>query len=125
MSSWLETVRQEIKTEVGSGYWDGDAAWSDFLQRVLRWLHDEQKVPLSQIKMAAAGLIKYGIRSEENLREAAGDPPNSLSFGGKLTAQGVPGVVCDKLFSRYAPQQPQGENHLDSVLREFIQIALG
>ena len=47
----------------------------------------KQKVLLSQIKMATAGLIKYGICSETNLREAASDPPNSLSFSGKLMAQ--------------------------------------
>ena len=42
----------------------------------------KQKVLLSQIKMATAGLIKYGICSETNLREAASDPPNSLSLVG-------------------------------------------
>ena len=106
---WLAQIEQRVRAKVedermGNERFEGN--WSEFVKNVAWWLHNEKSVDIEDTIDAAAGLIKYRIKKEEDLVEVAGSPPNNEAFNRKLEAKGVPPIVCDMLFNKYFPPPP-------------------
>ena len=100
---WLAQIKQSVQTKVGDQW--KDARWSEYVKGVVWWLHTE--IESDSVSDAAAGLMKYGIAKEGDLKHVAGIPPNKKDFREALMTTGVPPIVCDLLFNKYIPQQQQ------------------
>ena len=97
---WLAKIEESIKAKAGSKW--RKHRWSGFVKEVVWWLHindnnedanddDEDTID------TAMGLIKYRIKKKDDLKYAAGKPPNQKNFREALGGEGVPPIVCDKL----------------------------
>ena len=99
--NWLAQMEQSVRAKVGEDGWSEDT-WSEFVKDAVWLLHHDMEITQDdQIEAAAVGLIKNSIKTEADLKSAAGVPPKETTFREALKPEGVPRYICDNLFTQY------------------------
>ena len=117
---WLEQIEKSIKVKAGDR-WKSER-WSEFLKEVVWWLHNEMERDDDDTIDAAVGLITYGIKTKEDLIDAAENPPNSEAFNRKLKTEGVLPAICDKLFKKYVARQ--SSTGVETIPEHMVPVLL-
>lgn len=77
--------------------WDGVPRafyWNNFLEEIANLLKDDHFGAI----LTLCGLIKYRVKSLDNIRNISDDKEE---FAQRLSKNGVPEAICDKLFQTY------------------------
>ena len=107
-STWLGTIKSKVQKTVGEKWRKG--RWNDFLEEVALLLRKEEDD--DDIVDTVAGLVKCGVKNKKGLIDLAGLPPTSGELRKALKEEGVPSVICAKLYKKYVAQPQQNGKYL-------------
>lgn len=92
--------------------------WTKFLKDVAWWLHTAKEREDEETMEAIAGLLVYGIKTQEDLQNISDE---KKEFRDTLKAEGVRPAICDILFNKYVAPAHAAQPREEQVLRLQIQ----
>jgi hypothetical protein len=118
MTDHVEQIKGAVKVKVGETW--KESHWTEFLKEVVWWLYEQQRDD-DELVAAATGLMKYGVRTKEDLQNVSS---KKQEFSNCLAKRGIIESICDLLFVKYVEKHRAKEVSLCVKSEQLMSLAL-